>query len=292
MEIQAEEKKNMNPAYQQAAAATFMASTHSVSSSPSHEFSFTDSLYTSTTLSGKTKAHQPPFAIDLSPADDIFFHGHLLPLHLLPDLSTLPRSSINSIDNFTVPITELLGEEEEEEKPNISNSSNGESNSCNDNNQHNRSNNKGRSKNKSFSLLDPKRWRSNASEAKVGEASENQKRKLKFDFPHFLKRYIRMVRAPLMFFRGRKEDIEVHRQVYSFSENLCRGDPRDLRRRRGESSAPASMWTSPGNSGRLLAKAGLPSPTVDSTMEELQAAIQAAIAHCKKSIAPEEKLKS
>ena len=63
----------------------------------------------------------------------------------------------------------------------------------------------------------------------------------------------------------------------------------EVRGRRGEYSAPASMRTSPTNSGLLLATTALP-PANDSTMEELQAAIQAAIAHCKNSIAKEEKL--
>ncbi|VVB07604.1 unnamed protein product [Arabis nemorensis] len=71
---------------------------------------------------------------------------------------------------------------------------------------------------------------------------------------------------------------------------------RDLiRARRGELfSAPASMRTSPTNSGHLrVSTAGLTSSSSvstsssssESTMEELQAAIQAAIAHCKNSSA-------
>ncbi|PPD84004.1 hypothetical protein GOBAR_DD19050 [Gossypium barbadense] len=48
--------------------------------------------------------------------------------------------------------------------------------------------------------------------------------------------------------------------------------------------APVSMRTSPTNSGLLV------STTSDSTMEELQAAIQAAIAHCKNSIRGEDRL--
>ena len=99
-----------------------------------------------------------------------------------------------------------------------------------------------------------------------------------------------MVR-PLMFFKGRRENLQSHRQPYSFSGNLSWGNKQELRGRRGECSAPASMRTSPTNSGLLLATASLPSSTSNSTMEEFHAAIQAAIAHCKNSIAAEEKMK-
>lgn len=88
--------------------------------------------------------------------------------------------------------------------------------------------------------------------------------------------------------------MEFPRQPYSYSGNIlsARGKA-ELRRRRGEFSAPASMRTSPTNSGILLATSGTVSPTKstsDSTMEELQAAIQAAIAHCKNSFAVEDKI--
>ncbi|KAK8696277.1 hypothetical protein V6N13_001413 [Hibiscus sabdariffa] len=104
-----------------------------------------------------------------------------------------------------------------------------------------------------------------------------------------------MVR-PLLLFKGKRDKLHhVHRQAYSFSGNLGLRNKKedDLKRgRRGEySSAPASMRTSPTNSGLLVATTGFPSSTSDSTMEELQAAIQAAIAHCKNSIRGEDKLK-
>lgn len=101
-----------------------------------------------------------------------------------------------------------------------------------------------------------------------------------------------MVRPLLFFIRGRREkNVQSRRQPYSFSGNLLGSKVKqDLRGRRGEFSAPASMRTSPTNSGLLLAtSATLPSYKSDSTMEELQAAIQAAIAHCKNSIAEEDK---
>ncbi|GAB4852127.1 hypothetical protein Ancab_016317 [Ancistrocladus abbreviatus] len=286
MEIQAEGKENINPA----AKHTSMNSLPSASSSPSHEFSFTISLHSSITPVDKMKV-QPPSAIDLSPADDIFFHGHLLPLHLLSNLPTSPRTSTNSLDSFTLPITDFL----EEEKSSKNNSCNfdlgrkeNSSHSCNTKSQNESCSRGSRSKSKSFSLLGLKGWRRKGSEAKEEgeEEREKQRRKLrKFDVSHFLTRMVK----PFLFLKGRRENhIQFHRQPYSFSGNLSPRGRRDLRGRRGEFSAPASMRTSPTNSGLLLAKAGLPPPTSDSTMEELQAAIQAAIAHCKNSIASEE----
>lgn len=101
-----------------------------------------------------------------------------------------------------------------------------------------------------------------------------------------------------LFNKRRESDVQFRKQPYSFSGYLS---PRDYydeeeeaakggrrRRRRRECSAPASMKTSPSNSGLLVGE-GVVS-TSESTMEELQAAIQAAIAHCKNSIAMEEKI--
>ena len=110
--------------------------------------------------------------------------------------------------------------------------------------------------------------------------------KVRFELSHVLKRYMRMVR-PLLFFRGRRESIQLRRQPHSFSGVLTSTNSRnkrDLRGRRGEYSAPASMRTSPSNSGLLVATEAAATTMSDSTMEELHAAIQAAIAHCKNSI--------
>lgn len=124
--------------------------------------------------------------------------------------------------------------------------------------------------------------------------SKDQKRpkrsKVRFELSHVVKRYMRMVR-PLLFFKGRRESIQLRRQPYSFSGVLSSensmsisSNKRELRGRRGEYSAPASMRTSPSNSGLLVATAAANTTPSDSTLEELQAAIQAAIAHCKNSI--------
>ncbi|GAV82219.1 hypothetical protein CFOL_v3_25671, partial [Cephalotus follicularis] len=252
----------------------------SASSSPSHEFSFTISVHSSSTLVYDKTKPPPSFAIDLSPADDIFFQGHLLPLHLLSHLPVSPRSSINSVDSFTLPSRDLL----DNQTPNCSSSNN---------NSNHQSNNTGSDtkagKSKTFSLFGLARWRKGC-EVRDTEDKEKQKKKLKFDVSHVLKRYVGMVR-PLLSFKGRRENHEFRCQPYSYSGNLSMRSKQELRGRRGESSAPASMRTSPTNSGLLLATATLPPATNDSTMEELQAAIQAAIAHCKNSIAVEDKLK-
>ncbi|XP_057973647.1 BRI1 kinase inhibitor 1 [Malania oleifera] len=260
----------------------------SPSSSPSHEFSFTVSLHhSSAAVLDKTKpSPSPAGAVDLSPADDIFFHGHLLPLRLLSHLPVSPRSSTNSLDSFTLPIKDLS------EDPN-SKKTNDNCSSCSSSS--NSTERKERSKSsKSHSLFGKWRKGCEANHEKEETEKKEKKRKIRFDVGHVLKRYVRMVR-PLLSFRGRKEGVQIRRQPHSFSGNLTSLRPMGalLRSgRRGEFSAPASMRTSPTNSGLLMAKATaatLPSSVSDSTMEELQAAIQAAIAHCKNSIAVEEK---
>ncbi|KAB5526714.1 hypothetical protein DKX38_020561 [Salix brachista] len=283
------------------------ASPPSSSSSPAHEFSFTISLHSSSApVPDKAKTPPNSFAIDLSPADDIFFHGHLLPLHLLSHLPVSPRSSINSFDSFTLPVKELL----DDQRPSKSSdshcsTSNGNSNSnsgggggsgsnninngnnCSRHQSNSYGDTKGRSKPRSFSLFG---WRKGCEVKEKEVDKDKQKKTQRFDMSQILKRYARMVR-PLMFFKGRKENLQSHRQPYSFSGDLSWRNKQELRGRRGGYSAPASMRTSPTNSGLLLATTTLPSSTSDSTMEELQAAIQAAIAHCKNSIATEEKIK-
>ncbi|XP_020219951.1 BRI1 kinase inhibitor 1 [Cajanus cajan] len=264
----------------------------SPSSSPSHEFSFTISLHSSnTTIHDKSKT-TPSLAVDLSPADDIFFHGHLLPLHLLSHFSSSPRFSTNSMDGFTLPIRDFL----EDEKRTSSNRSNITIDSINNSNSsiskeelYNNRATKEESKSKpSFSLFGLTKGRKGCQVRDKEDKESKHKKKLGYDVMHALKKYLRMVQ-PLVLFRGRREKVRFHGQAYSHSGNLMRKSKPELRGRRGEYSAPASMRTSPTNSGLLLATAAIP-PANDSTMEELQAAIQAAIAHCKNSIAKEEKL--
>lgn len=101
-----------------------------------------------------------------------------------------------------------------------------------------------------------------------------------------------MVRPILLSLREkRKEKLKVKGQPYSFSGNLASSGHEALSgeiRRRGEISAPVSMKTSPDNSGLLSPNDAILRTSNDSTMEELQGAIQAAIAYCKSSIATED----
>ncbi|XVF39959.1 hypothetical protein PTKIN_Ptkin01aG0074800 [Pterospermum kingtungense] len=299
-------KKEGSAADKQQSSTISSASPPSASSSPSHEFSFTISLHSSSNTVPADKTKTPPsIAIDLSPADDIFFHGHLLPLHLLSHLPVSPRSSTNSLDSFTLPIRDSLDDPKPDKSRIHCSKSDSNIRSSNKNhdrissNHHHQSHNieaKGRNKSKSFSLSSLTRSWQKGRAVKDTEAKEKQKKKFRFDVSHVLKRYVRMIR-PLLFFRGKREDLHLHhhRQAYSFSGNLSHLRDKEkefVRGRRGEYSAPASMRTSPTNSGLLVATTSFPSSTSDSTMEELQAAIQAAIAHCKNSIASgEEKLK-
>ncbi|KAL5992773.1 hypothetical protein ACLOJK_013692 [Asimina triloba] len=267
----------------------------SSSSSPSREFSFTISLHPSpqSIVDGKRKS-PPSIAIDLSPADDIFFHGHLLPLHLLSHFSSSPRVSTTSLDSFNPTIRDLFsnskltGDNDNEgcgNKDKSSSSSSSSSSSAATNATNRAAGPQERSKPKSFALFKLVKWR------KAFETGERQesKRKLRFNVRRVWKRYVRAVR-PMLFFRGReRERHEIHPQPHSFSGNLnsLKWKEWGARRRGGFSSAPASMRTSPTNSGLLLATATISSSN-DSTMEELQNAIQAAIAHCKNSIAAKE----
>ncbi|KAK3231428.1 hypothetical protein Dsin_003309 [Dipteronia sinensis] len=324
-------KQQQQQQQQQKAAAVSpaAASPPSSSSSPNHEFSFTISLHHSSSnpvlpsdhkTNNKSTTSTPPpsaFAIDLSPADDIFFHGHLLPLHLLSHLPTVsPRSSTNSMDSFTLPIREMIDDDDDYQKTNHKNCSISDNNIIinNNNNNNNKSksthqenNTKGsRTKSKSFSLFKFTRRKKGFEDRELPEEEEDnnrdmnkQKKRLRFDHvSHVIKKYMKMVR-PLLFKRRENQNVHFNGQAYSFSGNLMsyrnKQDHQMMMRsgKRGEFSAPASIRTSPTNSGLLVATTttSLSSSTSDSTMEELQAAIQAAIAHCKNSIAVEDKLK-
>ncbi|KAE9586192.1 hypothetical protein Lal_00010122 [Lupinus albus] len=270
----------------------------STSTSPTHEFSFTISLNSSTTttfLDDNSITTPSSLALDLSPADDIFFHGHLLPLHFLSHLSSSPpRFSTNSMDSFTLPITELSQDHNLTKDYSVNCSTSNRGNIIIDNNNNNiESNNigtkgeEGDNKFKhAFSLFGLTKGQKGCQDRDKGD-KENHKKKIKFNVIHALKKYIRIV-----LFKGGREKVRLHgkSQSYSYSGNVNPRNKQNLSDWRGQFSAPASMRTSPSNSGFLLATTTLP-PASDSSMEELQAAIQAAIAHCKSSIAKEENLK-
>uniref|UniRef100_A0A1J3IU44 BRI1 kinase inhibitor 1 n=1 Tax=Noccaea caerulescens TaxID=107243 RepID=A0A1J3IU44_NOCCA len=293
----------------------------SSSSSPSHDFSFAISLQP---LSSSSKLISPtlrnpsrttsscqqtdPYAVDLSPADEIFFHGHLLPLHLLSHLPVSPRTSTGSYnDGFALPVKDILPDQPTT-LTTIDNSIRMEAknNNTGDKAEGSESDNRVKTKPaKSFSLFGLSKWRKGfeSNEREQQQQQQQQKKKLmSLDLSHAVKKYIRMLfqrRENGTQFRNRRQT-----SSYSFSSSIMgsKGNSkaiingsRDLiRGRRGDLfSAPASMRTSPTNSGHLrVSTAGLSSSSAstsssssDSTMEELQAAIQAAIAHCKNSSA-------
>ncbi|XP_010527172.1 PREDICTED: BRI1 kinase inhibitor 1-like [Tarenaya hassleriana] len=261
----------------------------SSSSSPSPEFSFTVSLRTCSSSSdillspnGKTKS----FAVDLSPADDIFFHGHLLPLQILSHLPISPRSSAHSRDAAILPKERFNGQENTQEHD--------KNPSCSDGDtvleKHD-----GMKSRFSFMLSSLLKWRK-GSEPKGGEKGKkaSQKKRQRFELNGVLKRCTTMVKQTVLF-HGRNETkaekTRLEREDYrSYSGNLSlRHDIIDLRGNRGEYSAPVSTRTSPTNRGLLVPITRLSSSASDSSVEELHAAIEAAIAHCKKSFAIDEK---
>ncbi|KAF8096206.1 hypothetical protein N665_0316s0047 [Sinapis alba] len=293
----------------------------STCSSPSHDFSFTISLQPNDFSCSSSKLISPslrnptktmssyqqtdPFAVDLSPADEIFFHGHLLPLHLLSHLPVSPRTSTSSYnDGFSLPVKDVSPDQLTPHHTTNNNNISTEAKNTNQSDKAERLDGDNRVKAKtlkSFSLFG---WRKGfeGNEEREQEKQQQQKKKLmSLDLGHAVKKYIKMLFQK----RGNGTQFRNRRQTssYSFSSSLIgsKGNSktfingsRDLMKaRRGDLfSAPASMRTSPTNSGHLrVSTAGLSSSSAstssssDSTMEELQAAIQAAIAHCKNSSA-------
>ncbi|KAI4389547.1 hypothetical protein MLD38_001762 [Melastoma candidum] len=263
-------------------------------SSPTHEFSFAVSLDNSLLPQEKSAALKQS-AVDLSPADDIFFHGHLLPLRLLSHLPS-PVPPRDSSDSFTLPIvddpviddglgrfpgpkksatvapSEIPANTEKHGQPAV----------CQN------------QKSKSFSLFGLHRRK--LVEAEEDAEHEKQgRRKLRFDVGQ-VRQALKCMAKPFSKFRSRTEDEFGYRSgrresnyCYSSGNITTKNSFRQEVMRRGQyASAPASMRASPANSGILVTDIPSPKASNDSTMEELQAAIQAAIAHCKKSIAKEE----
>lgn len=110
------------------------------------------------------------------------------------------------------------------------------------------------------------------------DGKEKRKRWLKLDhLRKALKRYSRMTDSLIL--GESKEDTGFDPEPNTFSGSSSSAN------KQTNFSVPVSMMASPDNYGlRLVAK----TETDRSTMEELQAAIQAAIAHCKSSMALEE----
>ncbi|KAH7679575.1 BRI1 kinase inhibitor 1 protein [Dioscorea alata] len=258
------------------------ATTTTTTTSPSHEFSFTISLHpspNSNPTSIKYSKNNPTFAIDLAPADDIFFHGHLLPLHLLSSTSISPRPSDFSIENLNLPLDSTDGNQSQ--KYETYNNNNMLINEANETKE------KFKPKNFSSSLFGFGKWLPKAGGGGEKHESGKTKKKKMLDLSRVFKRYVNAIEL-LFTFRSDKEKQRLPPRPYSFSGNISVKDKEAWRKRRGELSAPASMRTSPTNSGLLVATSSVFSSSDESTMEELQNAIQAAISHCKNSIAVSE----
>jgi BRI1 kinase inhibitor 1 len=145
-------------------------------------------------------------------------------------------------------------------------------------------------------------WRKECSGSYVAgkqQAEEKRKDRAKqraLDVGQWLKRHmasmVEQLRASFSRHQSERERREQRRRPHSFSGHGP-GAAREMRererwrRRRGQlSSAPASLRVSPANSGHLSVGGSVKVSTSseESTMEELQSAIEAAIAHCKNSI--------
>nr|GEU55453.1 BRI1 kinase inhibitor 1-like [Tanacetum cinerariifolium] len=266
----------------------------SASSSPTHEFSFTVAVRPNPPPTSTQPQAEAAAAIDLSPADDIFLHGHLLPLHVLAGhLPVSPsRSSTNSMDSFTLPMNLLY----DQTNPIGNNSFH-----CHRETTFNfdepefTTTNQERPKSKAYSIFGLPKSKKSEDVRKGDEdqniESNNNKKKLKSDLGQLIKRYMKMMKPLLSFPKSRRGSRKINHQSYSFSGNSLDRRPPKMNGTRGQFSAPVSMRTSPGNS-RILGS-GTVSPTKsvtsESTMDELHAAIQAAIAHCKNSSATEDK---
>lgn len=211
----------------------------SLSPSPSHEFSFTISLHHHNFTSA-------PSQLDLAPADDIFFHGHLLPLNKLQSVRNMePNDDCNNSNNI-----------KSKTKPSFS-----------------------------FSYLHGlTKWLRRCDDEE-GRRKKKKKKK-SFDLHCCWKKV-----SPFVFFKREKERGELRRRPYSLSGKGAT-DSREGSERwrwRGEFLAPASIWTSPNDSGLHVAACAVATASSDeSTMVELQNAVQAAIAHCKNSYAVNE----
>ncbi|XP_030460506.1 BRI1 kinase inhibitor 1-like [Syzygium oleosum] len=255
--------------------ATILSSSSSPSSpSSSPEFSFAISLSPSSTRVPRGAS----VAVDLSPADDIFFHGHLLPLHLLSPLTSPPRPA-SPFNHLVYPV----GESDDRSTIGGSNTSSGSESTVISGEKTQWTKIKGvmqrRKKFLSFFSFVSLRSAKGHKSGEDRDSKEKRKRWLKLDhLRKALKRESRMTDSLLL--GESKEDIGFDPEPDTFSGSSS------FTNMQASFSVPGSMMASPENYGlRLVAK----TETDRSTMEELQAAIQAAIAHCKSSMALEEK---
>ncbi|URE32512.1 hypothetical protein MUK42_13190 [Musa troglodytarum] len=253
----------------------------SAAASPSHEFSFTISFHPPLSSAPKTLKSSKATAtsaVDLAPADDIFLHGHLLPLHLLPSPTSPPRPSDITFENLGLTVDHADADRGQKHEAVVDHEGGGGKN---------REKAKGRSLS-SFFGFGRLRRRNSDGEKEEDLKKKPQKKKRGFHVSRLLRKYARIV-EPLFFFRSEKEKPDLHRRPYSFSGHST-GREREGWRSKAQLSAPDSTATSRTNSGLLSATSMAFSSSDNSTMEELQSAIQAAIAHCKNSIASKQEM--
>ncbi|KAG8047474.1 hypothetical protein GUJ93_ZPchr0008g13865 [Zizania palustris] len=138
----------------------------------------------------------------------------------------------------------------------------------------------------------------NGDGGKKRQVNASSRRGGALDLAQLVKKYVSMLEQLFASFsngrsrekRGRRE---LRRRPHSFTSGrgVGGGGAGTLKRQKGSrlSSAPASLRWSPVNSGHLSVGGSAvkvsTSSSSESTMEELHSAIQAAIAHCKNSIA-------
>lgn len=143
-------------------------------------------------------------------------------------------------------------------------------------------------------------WRSGESRDDTAGKAEEDRKKVKgkrgpLEVGQRVKKYMASLVEQLLasFSRhGERDRRGLRRRPHTFSVSgpgaAATMERERRRQRRGQlSSAPASLRASPVNSGHLSVGGSVKVSTSseESTMEELQSAIQAAIAHCKNSIA-------
>ncbi|CAA0824300.1 Unknown protein [Striga hermonthica] len=262
--------------------------TASITSSP--EFSFSNNSLPAPT-NNQRKDDLVLLPVD---ADDIFFDGHMLPLHCHPNHRS-SSSSTNSVDStFTLTL------DTEDNKNN--NNNNNKIDDFHDQERCRFLEGKQRVKSRSFSHIFSK-WRKHHRDhdcVDEGDKNGGKIRKSRFNIVNKLVKPFAM--NPFRHKRAGKNktnkdsfDHEFLRQpasfnAYSGSLRVKRRKGFGVRGRRSEyASAPVSITTSPANSGPLLVRAYYHKS--DSTVEELQAAIQAAIVHCKNSVNAQEEEK-
>ncbi|KAI4321522.1 hypothetical protein MLD38_034892 [Melastoma candidum] len=265
----------------------------SPASSPPHELSFEPSFVP---RQDKSRAPDEPFTVDLSPADDIFFHGHLLPLRLLSHLpsSVPPRDSSTS---FTLPSADdcLAFDNHRIQVPSPTKSAAISQSGIRAGIDDEPGARRKHKSNKPFSLFGLQR-RKAAGWDEVAEHEKRGKRKIRFDARQVWQA-LKTITKSFSLVRSRADDDIIrygsdwrksNEYRHRWGHITAKGNwGQEVTRRGRYASAPPSIRASPANSGVLVADIPSPKAANDSTIEELQAAIQAAILHCKNSMSKE-----